>query len=95
MARFLKLTKFAANRNPKIPHDHGKPIYVNVDLIAYIDLWETPVLLTEDDYKTPTADRKRETATRIHFAAMGHEDVMVEAVQETPEEIIVGYRRSS
>lgn len=83
----IKLTAWYYMRH--LPNNsHGKALWVAPDKIAFMEVMERTVVLSEEDLKKPIGKRPVETYTLIGFAACGHDaEPLSFCVQETPEEI--------
>jgi hypothetical protein len=88
MAKFIKLHKWIAYRNPAVPtlHSHGAPVWVAIGMITQMSQYEGVVSAV--DGPKLHQDKPREIYTSLSFPAGMQEETDGVYVIETPEEIL-------
>jgi hypothetical protein len=88
MARFIKLHKWIAARNPAVSplNAHGAPVWVAIGMITQMSQYEGVVNAV--DGPKLHQDRPRELFTSLSFPAGMQEETDGVSVIETPEEIL-------
>jgi len=80
--RFLKLTKYNSTNSTV----HGKPVWINIDLVTDLDVGVGYKGRTPEEKALPQEERF-EAMTYVSFIA-SHPDGSCIQVQETPEQIL-------